>query len=269
MRALLEVTAAGGIAVGVHVLALSLLATSIGSQEAGAGAGGGDVISIAAAPQALAALIAQWDNAPEALASLREQEPPASAPPQALSVPISSDALLAAVRPQPLALPMPADPATTPLIEPAPPPERLAPAAPRDPVDIRPAARPPSLAQAAQEAQGRGTGEGSGQAAGAGLGAQAQSASLSASWHASIRARIERQKSYPQAAAGASGTVTLFLEVQPDGALAQLLVQRTSGNPELDASALAAVRRAAPFPPAPAAISAQKAVLVLPMSFSR
>ena len=81
---------------------------------------------------------------------------------------------------------------------------------------------------------------------------KAGSAAGNRNWAAKIRSRIERKKSYPTAAKGASGVVKVHIRVAASGVLTSAKVTGSSGNAALDAAALASVKRAAPFPPAPA-----------------
>lgn len=68
-------------------------------------------------------------------------------------------------------------------------------------------------------------------------------------WASQVRSKIERRKRFP--AGGASGTVALAMSISGSGALNSVSVAGSSGNAALDRAALDAVRRAAPFPPAP------------------
>jgi protein TonB len=98
--------------------------------------------------------------------------------------------------------------------------------------------------------------EGGGEAAGQRGRAEAAGAgeAARAAWAAAVRARIERAKAWPQGAAGASGRVALIIRIGADGRLLGAVVAQGSGDAALDAAAVAAVRRAAPFPPAPAGV---------------
>ncbi|MBZ4023736.1 hypothetical protein CKO11_14880 [Rhodobacter sp. TJ_12] len=93
--------------------------------------------------------------------------------------------------------------------------------------------------------------------------------SLTAKWGATIRARIERRKSYPSAAGRASGSVGLALRVGRDGALVSASVNRSSGHAALDAAALAAVRRAGRFAPAPEGLTQPSYAFSLAVEFAR
>ena len=74
-----------------------------------------------------------------------------------------------------------------------------------------------------------------------------------AGWGAEIRARIERKKTYPRAADGATGVVTLVITVTPQGALLAVSVAASSGNPVLDGAAGQAVQSAR-LPKGPAGV---------------
>jgi protein TonB len=68
-----------------------------------------------------------------------------------------------------------------------------------------------------------------------------------------VMRKLERHLRYPLAArlAGETGRVSVRFSVAPDGSVHSIALQRSSGHPALDAAALDAVRRAAPFPPSP------------------
>ncbi len=72
--------------------------------------------------------------------------------------------------------------------------------------------------------------------------------------------RIDKRLYYPEAAAAGKvrGKVVLRFEVTRDGQLATLKLIESSGFPLFDEEALMAVRRAAPFPKFPPAISANR-----------
>ncbi|TMV42743.1 energy transducer TonB [Thioclava sp. BHET1] len=116
-------------------------------------------------------------------------------------------------------------------------------------------------------------GSGGGQNAGDGGSAAAASAEagrlsdLRMGWGAVIRARIERDKSYPDAADGAAGRVMVRLTVGRDGGLRALSLIRSSGNSALDQAALRAVRSASPYPAAPDGLSQANYSFNLPMTF--
>ncbi|MBN2631673.1 MAG: energy transducer TonB [Rhodobacteraceae bacterium] len=92
---------------------------------------------------------------------------------------------------------------------------------------------------------------------------------MKADWGAAIRARIERRKSYPAAAKGASGKVSLRLSISRAGQLTGASVAASSGNAALDQAALRAVRSAGRFPAAPKGLTDASYSFTLPITFSR
>lgn len=283
MRRALEPTVFVGLAAAVHLGVFAALSSGAGGATS-SGAGGTELVSLEAADAALAELVAEWDRPPEAA---REPEsalpepptetpppppvadlPPVVAPQMALSLPDAPD----------LAVALPKQPAPPPPPEPEPKPEPVAkpeppqpkPAAKRAPAPKKPA-RQASAAAPAQRAAGSGGGAmagDQGQAAAATL-SQSRVKDLKASWGAAIRARIERRKAYPKAAAGAKGKVTVRLAVARGGTLASVSVVKSSGHPALDGAALEAVRAAGRFPAAPDGLDAASYTFTLPMTFSR
>ncbi|MEL7461044.1 MAG: TonB family protein [Pseudomonadota bacterium] len=121
--------------------------------------------------------------------------------------------------------------------------------------DTRPRPRPSpgAEARAATVAAGDGAAHRSGQ--GGTPSTQADTsrakASLMARWGAEIRNRVERRKSYPAAAGGASGKTVLQLSVNAGGRLTAVGVVQSSGVAAIDRAAIGAVRRAGRFPAAP------------------
>jgi len=81
----------------------------------------------------------------------------------------------------------------------------------------------------------------------------AETRRLKAAWAGAIGARIARAQRHPGAGHG-SGRVRVTLVVARDGRLAEVRVAASSGSEGLDLAAIAAVRRAAPFPQAPGAL---------------
>jgi len=167
----------------------------------------------------------------------------------------------------PIAPPSPAA-ATPPRAEqPPPPPERKP--------DPEPAERIAKQAQPAQAASQAQRASGHGGAAQAGTGGRADVATLSpgqrrslvAAWGARIRTRIERAKRTPRGLR-TGGRVVLRLQVDRAGALRGVTVRQSSGNPDLDAAAMQAVRRAGRFPAAPEGLDKPLYTFSLPVRFS-
>ncbi|MGY6411487.1 MAG: energy transducer TonB family protein [Alkalilacustris sp.] len=84
-----------------------------------------------------------------------------------------------------------------------------------------------------------------------------------ATWGGLIRAHIMRRS--PRAPA--AGQVLLRLDISADGTLRAAELARSSGTPALDRAALAAVRAAGRFPPAPAALGGGVHRFTLPLRF--
>jgi protein TonB len=99
-------------------------------------------------------------------------------------------------------------------------------------------------------AAGAGGGAASGEQGAAQAGAGPGDDALAA-WGNDIRARVERRKTYPRDAQGATGVVTLLLTVTPEGRIVALSVAESSGVPALDAAALRAVQSAGRLPRGP------------------
>ena len=266
-----------GLALGLAV-ALHLAVFAVRPGPAGAVASGeaGDaLVSVQPADDGLAALVASWD-APPVVAAPAVVAPEAMALPEAPVLPApEAPPVMAALAPP--ALPLAADaplPEAAPLPPPvlAEPPKPTPEARPKPRADkpkavAKPAAQPP--AQAGQKAAGSGGGAQAGKAgkAQAATLSRAQVNDLKAGWGAAIRARVERRKRHP--AGAASGTVTVRLVVTAAGALAGVSVAKSSGNPALDAAAVAAVQGAGAFPPAPAGLPGGSHSFTLPMRFQR
>src|SRR6056297_2312026 len=277
-----DLLAAFGLALGAHA-ALGLV---LAAPDGRAGAEGAQARAVAAlAPAEATALMAAWSTPPPVGMA-------ASAPPRPATSGESSPSRPAAASDGPprhtaAALPVPAPPAAPPapasrlplpvaLADSTPPPapapadaRPVAHAAPRPQAALRPSettARPrprpehqaasadvtPTPAGAKQTARdaraaspARGTG---------GQGTEtAETRRLKAAWAGAIGARIARAQRHPGAGHG-SGRVRVTLVVARDGRLAEVRVAASSGSEGLDLAAIAAVRRAAPFPQAPGAL---------------
>jgi len=306
MRAAVQIPLFALLALGLHVLGVAIWTASKGGGES-EGAGGDSLISIEAATPQLASLVESWEAPPDVTQTVtapatdpvdtftapeapRAETRPQALPDLAAPIPAQADA---PPEPMPLpalvasvsaaqALPEPAATETAPAApsepEPAPPQQTQttpAPQAPPSPPDGRPPrpaeqSRPASAAAPAQRAAG------SGGKAQAGDRNTAPTATLSAGdrrslmtdWGGQIRALIERHKRFPDAAKR-NGRVVLNVRVNRDGALQGVAIQKSSGDAALDAAALDAVRRAAPFPPAPKTLPGPTFLFALPISFRR
>lgn len=249
---------------GLHAASLALIADRPAGGATAAGDGGTELVTIAPVSGDVAALIAAWEAPPVVAPDLPE---PVAEPAPDLSVPVperapeppNSDT---AVPPSPEALaPPPSMQApTAPDAAPPPKPEptvrvnpdlhpKARPAPKSDPTPTpkpqpkrEPKPAPVPAAQAAGEGDGGAVGQEGQAQAGTADSAGMQDALVA--WGADIRARIERKKTYPRAADGATGVVTLVITVSTDGALLSVSVAASSGNPVLDAAAVQAVQAA-------------------------
>ncbi len=76
---------------------------------------------------------------------------------------------------------------------------------------------------------------------------------------------LERHKVKPHAAK--TGDVLLLITIAPSGQLLSRAVANSSGVPELDGAAMAALERSAPFPPVPPDVSSGPLTLTVPFRF--
>lgn len=90
-------------------------------------------------------------------------------------------------------------------------------------------------------------------------------ATLYRAYLGSIRTHIEKFKVKPKSRA--KGTVVVRFTVDREGKVVSREVATSSGTPELDAAALSAIDKAAPFPKFPEDISREQIVLSLPFRF--
>lgn len=85
---------------------------------------------------------------------------------------------------------------------------------------------------------------------------EAERQAATSAWAAVIQRRIAHHHVYPRGTRD-EGRVRVAMVVLPNGKLAEVSVARSSGSPALDKAAVLAVRRAAPFPPAPKSLTDQ------------
>lgn len=278
-------------AAGLHIGALSLWPA--GNSGGGSGADGDQTLSIATVDPAFQALVDSWERPPVAASvsetlpapSLSDAPPvpdreavvtratasvalpdmarPEHAPPQiptpdALSVPaiVTADValsskLVAPERPEPPApLEIAMAAVEAPLVTTAPPaPKVVLPMQRPDPRPSRPA-----VAERRAAGTGGGATAGTATANAARAASAAQQAAAQAKWAADIQQRIARHQAYPRGTR-ASGRVQVTMVILRNGSLGEVTVARSSGAAPLDKAALRAVQLAAPFPPAPDALT--------------
>ena len=80
---------------------------------------------------------------------------------------------------------------------------------------------------------------------------------------------MTRAARYPNKAKGADGEARVSFTVGADGRVLKIALAKSTGNAELDSAALAAVERAAPFPPIPADAGRQSWSFTVPLSFHK
>jgi periplasmic protein TonB len=252
------------IAFGLHVAAF--WAKPSDGAAASAGAGGSGLMTMVAAPESYGDLIKAWETPPEVAEASVELTPP-----KTVSVDPAASILDATVA-TPIALPQmlqsPSALDDVPVVQAAPPPPEppvqplskiKPPQRPKPPVKkpAKPAPVKKQPAQATSTPSKAATAAGTGGTSNAGNRqtsahsnlSKSEKQSLVAAWGASIRAKIDRAKRRPRG--GETGVVTVVVSVGHDGALLNVGLARSSGQPELDAAAIAAVKRARRFSKAP------------------
>ena len=250
-------TLAVAAAVGLHLGGFALWGGARTGGAEAAGAGGADLVTLAARSASVAALVAQWERPPEVAAA---PAPPKIAPPETPPAPSATPDTRPHIRPPVAALPD---------VAPMTPPKPSEPAKPQ-PEKTAPKPAKPSVAVPKQLAKGQGGAQSSGAKGAAEAGtSKAQAKALWAEWGAQIRARIERKKRYPTGAGGAQGKVTVQLRVARSGSLQSVGVARSSGSAALDRAAVQAVKAAGTFPAAPKSLGEAAYTFNLSISFKR
>ncbi|SES38268.1 outer membrane transport energization protein TonB [Tranquillimonas rosea] len=304
MRRVIEGVVFVGIAVGAHLAVAAVRPPE--DSAASQGAGGESSVSVKAASQQVSRMVEDWERPPETQAEPEMETPqaPDMTPPDAPEAP-SAESMPTPEAPATAGLALPDQPEPEAEMDTAPPeppepPEEPEPEATDEeetadlPPGVRPVQRPdrpepepepepepqpqrqqeePRQGQQnADRQQQRAAGQGGGAQSGAGQQSAGQSLSagqrqnLTAQWGGQIVRRIERNKRYPRAARGASGTATVRLSVNPNGQLVGLSLTRSTGNRALDQAALQAVRSGR-FPAAPRGLTQSSYSFTLSMSF--
>lgn len=264
MRRAAEIIAFLGLSAAVHAGVIAGLSDGQGGQQA-QGAGGADRVTLAAAPDSIAAMAARWVQPPQAaISTAMPPMPQMTTSPMLVRPPDMAPTATLPVAPHHAPSDAPA------IADTAPPPPAPGNAVAQSP---RPAQRPEatgapaSAPQTARLAQGQGGGATGGSATAptptAHATSEAQRQNLMAAWGAQILARIERGR--PRV--NAPGQVTLTLRIARDGTLAALDVAASSGNADLDQAAVSAVRRAGRFPAAPEGLNDASYAFNLPVRF--
>lgn len=267
-----EIIAFTGLSLALHV-ALFGWGAPAGAPPA-SGDGGESMLTLAAADPSLASLVAQWDADRLAAAEPTSAPQPTVQRPETVAPPPLAAPDLPALAPAPHPAstpdPKPPEPSAKPAAVAEPPP----PATPKtdrpNPTE-KPTRSAPQAGSVAERAAGQGGGGARGMNGHATDPAAADRGIRQAlgAWGATIRTRIERQKRSPKTAQRQRGKVTLSLTVARSGALLAAGIARSSGNPDQDAAALDAVRRAGPFGAAPAELREASYSFRLTISFEQ
>lgn len=281
------------LAVGLHV-AVALRLDPVTGGSAAAGDEGRALVSLAAAPEQIAALVRRWDTPPDPVpaaptlpaqpdATLPDTAPPDAATsdtaPAAPALPLLAQPMAEAPALPDRAMAQTAAPRDAPRRSPRPPARPDPVSQPQSQPTSQPRRTPPDQpapqsSQPAQPAQ-RASGSGGGGAAGArqqdraATLSPAQQQSLQARWGARIRQQIERRKRYPRAARGATGRAVVMVTVARDGGLRGVSLAASAGHPALDQAAVQSVRAAGRFPAAPQGLGAPSYSFRLPIGFDR
>lgn len=212
-----------------------------------------DAMPMPPAPQPVPDTADAW--APRVHSAVTLPLPPPEPQPADVRAQPKADAAKPQPAPKPVATP-PAKPPTPAPTPPAPPPSVQA-AAP--PVPARPSMqRSVDLRDVAGLAPSRTTAAGSS----TGSAAEANYASL-------LFRAIDRVRFYPIGARdrGEEGRVVLRVTIAADGRLLDAFIANGSGYPDLDAATIDMARRAAPYPPLPRALGAERASFNVPVIF--
>jgi protein TonB len=243
-----EALAFSALAVALHILALALwFENAAGGQTSTPGVP--TLLALQAPDAALLARVAEWETPPAATPGMVSQETPASAPPADLP-------LAAPPGPKMLLPPSISRPATDLANET--PEETSAPA-------LRPAPRPQLRAERESPRQPDSARLARAGAAGRAVAAERsasgpENASVQDGYGGVVRAAIALAQTYPALAQarGIAGAATLRVAVARDGRLLSAQMVRSSGSDLLDRASLAAAQDAAPFAPAPRALSGDR-----------
>jgi len=232
MRRIREAGVFGGLALGLHVVALAGLPTP---PPGGAPASGGDPIAVSAPDAELLSLVEAWDAHPAINGSAKAPVPPVKVP-----APVPKVASLA----------VPTRPSQGGQVATA----LKSPEIPRDPAERPPAVRPKARPFAPPSAIPKGA-AGQAREVSRASAPGTSSAALEKQLASAVRAALTRARVYPAQARerGLTGTAELDLTIARDGRLIAARVVRGSGSDLLDRAALATAERAA-FPAAPAAL---------------
>ncbi|TCP61960.1 protein TonB [Rhodovulum bhavnagarense] len=291
MRRLLDIALFVPLAAGIHVAAFGIASGPMGGAPGAGGAGGEDLVTLAAAPHSMAELARDWARQPAAQTDLAVPDRPqaAQAPrlPDAerMAAPVREPARPA--RPElgevPPVAEMPPRPSVSrrnaSLPGPREAPHADGPSRPDHAPDIASRSSPPPVTrnapasepQQARRAKGTEAVPQAGQAARAAAAPSLSSAmrgQLRAEWGGQILGRVTRHHRYPRGAT-AQGVALVELVVDREGNLVSARLLRSAGDATLDRAALATVHRASPFPKAPDGLDRARDSFAVPLRYER
>jgi protein TonB len=137
------------------------------------------------------------------------------------------------------------------------------------PTEKKPQKKPPSK-QASLGNGGNAEADSAAKKAGGGAGKKNDGGSASASKYPGlVQAKVTRAAKYPSKARGDAGEALVSFTVGASGTVTKVALARSSGNAALDTAALAAVDRAAPFPPIPEAAGRSSWSFTVPVYFKK
>ena len=258
----------GLLVLAAHALALASFRPNVeeADDDAGGPAAFVDLAPEAAAPPAPPSDLAPGPQQSDSQASEGAQQPPP--PPVAQADPASPPPLQAppsATGEEPVAPPSPAPVETPPQpvaspspqpVETPPPPQPAAPE-PEPQSDLSVPSAPPSAPDLAPQAVGPEPGE-----------AKPAISPRTLRWQHGLVAQIERFKRYPTRAGGRFGVARVAFTIDRQGRLTDVRIVDSSGSTVLDEEAIATVRRAAPFPAPPDAVSPDQLSFVVPIRYA-
>ncbi|HEV2516308.1 MAG TPA: TonB family protein [Devosia sp.] len=137
------------------------------------------------------------------------------------------------------------------------------------PAEKKPQKKPPSK-QASLGNGGNAAADSAAKKSGGGAGKKNDGGSAAASKYPGlVQAKVTRAAKYPSKARGDAGEALVSFTVGASGTVTKVALARSSGNAALDTAALAAVDRAAPFPPIPEAAGRSSWSFTVPVYFKK
>ncbi|NSX54785.1 energy transducer TonB [Parasulfitobacter algicola] len=252
----LHISLFAGIAFAVHLIPFLIWDHTRGADTSG-GTDGQARVTIIGASGAITDMVRDWETAPEVQRDVQVSEQPLPITMPAPDVQLTAPKLpnMTVSR---LAEPEMPDIDTTSAEKPV----RSAPQS-----SVRPQSRPASPNSTAM---------GRGDQSVTGTGSQLSSAFSDAQrtiakqeWAARIQRKLHQSMTPPRQSRSAQGTIVIDLDITPNGVLRSARLVQGSGNAQLDASVLQALRRIGPLPTAPNMLTQPSYPFRIPIRFKR